>query len=102
MAAKDMAARGEKTRAKVLKALGKKPKSAAEVASKVGVSPGFVRKILVGFAGSRKVATAKKGNATLYSVPHVPPKDVAQVTHSEAKPAGWRDAVDSALSLPNL
>lgn len=88
MAAKDMAAQGEKTRAKVLKALGKKPKSAADVASKVGISIGLARKILMGFAGNRHVACGKRGNVNLFSVPYVPQQDKDQ----------WREKVDKVLS----
>lgn len=81
MAAKDMAARGEKTRAKVLKALGKKPKSAAEVAKKVGVSVGFARDILHDYVNFKKAVETKKGNTRMFALP--PAQSVAGVTHSE-------------------
>lgn len=43
MSASSMKAKGQKTEQKVLKALGKKPKSAAEVAAKVVISRKKVR-----------------------------------------------------------
>lgn len=69
MSASSMAEQGKKTEAKVLKALGKKPKTAQEVAEKVGVSRGAVVTHLRTLVMSKQATQEKLGRSYVYALP---------------------------------
>lgn len=67
MSASSMEKQGKKTEAKVLKALGKKPKTADEVAKRAGVSRGTAKNYLDAAVKENKASALKKGRSTGYA-----------------------------------
>lgn len=69
MSAQSMAAQGEKTRAKILNKLGKKPKTAASIASALNLSQQYVQTVLNNAVSMKKAEKVKQGRSNLYREP---------------------------------
>jgi predicted ArsR family transcriptional regulator len=72
MSASTMAKQGEKTRAKVRKALGKKPKTTEEVAKRAGISRGMAASHLDFLFIQGHASKAKQGRSFVWALPEVP------------------------------
>ena len=69
MSAQSMAAQGEKTRAKILNKLGKKPKSAAAIAASLKLTQQYVQTVLNQATEQKKAEKVREGRAFLYREP---------------------------------
>ena len=66
MSASTMAKQGEKTRAKILKKLGKRPKSVKTIAESLGLSEQYVRQTLSAAAQQGKATVKKYGRLGMF------------------------------------